>query len=108
MAIHLKDRQFVWVDLTGPEDEELNKFAELIGLHPLTLEEPTRSTSARSSRSTRATCSWSRSAWTREASGDPLLREVHLMISGDYVVTIHNGDIEPSTSCRKATTARRC
>ena len=35
------------------------------------------------------------------ASGDPLLREVHAVISGDYVLTIHKGDFKPLDDLRK-------
>jgi Mg2+ and Co2+ transporter CorA len=39
VAIHLKDRNFVWVDLSEPDEEQLARLSELIGLHPLTLED---------------------------------------------------------------------
>ena len=40
VAQHVAEKRFFWVDLQGPvRTSELNKFAELIGLHPLTVED---------------------------------------------------------------------
>ena len=58
VAIHLKDRNFVWIDLGGPQDEEFAWLAELIGLHPLTLEDAYTFHQRPNPRNTTATCSW--------------------------------------------------
>jgi magnesium transporter len=87
---HLDAQQFFWLDLEDPSDEKLDQIAKQLGLHPLTVDDikvfverpkieeyegyvflvvygvdPT------------------------VTSGERLLREVHVIISGDYVVTIH-------------------
>ncbi|MGH2867339.1 MAG: magnesium transporter CorA family protein, partial [Solirubrobacteraceae bacterium] len=90
VAIHLKDRNFVWVDLSGPQEDELAKLSELIGLHPLTVED------AHTFRQRPKLEEYDGyvfmvmfGADPGAAAGSALLREVHLIISGDYVVTIH-------------------
>jgi magnesium transporter len=90
VAIHLKDRQFVWVDLQGPQEEELGKLADLIGLHPLTIED------AHTFRQRPKLEEYDGYLFMVVFGvdpgikpGGPLLREVHMIISGDYVVTIH-------------------
>jgi magnesium transporter len=90
VAIHLKDRNFVWVDLTGPEDEEVVRLAELIGLHPLTLEDAhTFHQRPKLEEYDGYVFMVVFGADTEAAAGSALLREVHMIISGDYVVTIH-------------------
>jgi magnesium transporter len=90
LAMHLKDRDFVWIDLADPKDEEVVKLGELIGLHPLTLED------AHTFRQRPKLEEYEGYLFMvvfgvdpGTVSGGPLLREVHLIISGDYVVTIH-------------------
>lgn len=90
VAVHLKDREFVWVDLAGPQDEELSKLAKLIGLHPLTLEDAqTFGQRPKLEEYEGYLFMVVFGVDPGTAAGDPLLREVHLIISGDYVVTIH-------------------
>ena len=90
VEIHLKDRTFVWVDLSGPDEDQLNRLAELIDLHPLTLED------AHTFRQRPKLEEYEGYVFMvifgvdpGVDAGGPLLREVHLIISGDYVVTIH-------------------
>ena len=90
VEIHLKDRTFVWVDLSGPDEDQLNRLAELIDLHPLTLED------AHTFRQRPKLEEYEGYVFMvifgvdpGADAGGPLLREVHLIISGDYVVTIH-------------------
>jgi magnesium transporter len=101
LAIHIKGQKFVWVDLTGPDGEQLAEVAKLIDLHPLTLED------ARTFRQRPKLEEYDGYLFMvvfgvdpGAASGAPLLREVHLIISGDYVVTIHRRPFQPLDELR--------
>jgi magnesium transporter len=87
---HLEGQQFVWLDYEGPTDEDIAELAKLIDLHPLTVED------ARTFRQRPKTEEYQGYVFMvvfgvdpGTASGGPLLREVHLILSGDFVVTIH-------------------
>jgi magnesium transporter len=90
LAAQLEKQGFTWIDLDGPSEEDLAKLAKLIKLHPLTLED------ARTFRQRPKIEEYEGYMFMvvfgvdpGTESGGPLLREVHLIISGDYVVTIH-------------------
>jgi magnesium transporter len=102
LAVHIKGQKFVWVDLTGPTDEQLAEVAKLIDLHPLTLED------ARTFRQRPKLEEYDGYLFMvvfgvdpGAASGSPLLREFHLIISGDYVVTIHRRPFKPLEELRE-------
>jgi magnesium transporter len=87
---HLSSGKFVWIDLEGPSDEDLNKVSEHIHLHPLTLED------ARVFRQRPKIEDYENYMYmvvfgvdSGTESGGPLLREVHIIISGDAVISIH-------------------
>jgi magnesium transporter len=87
---HLSSGQFVWIDLEGPDDDDLKKVSEHIKLHPLTLED------ARVFRQRPKIEDYENYMYMvvfgvdpGTESGDSLLREVHLIISGDAVVSLH-------------------
>ena len=90
LVVHLKGQKFVWVDLVDPGDEEIARIGKLIALHPITVE------NANNYRQ-RPKLEWYEGYMflvmfgvdPETASGDPLLREVNMIISGDYVFTIH-------------------
>ena len=91
VVAHLKDRRFVWIDYEGPSDADLSELSALIKLHPLTLED------AHTFRQRPKIEEYEGYMFmvvfgvdSDTESGGPLLREVHLIISGDYVVTIHH------------------
>ncbi len=86
----LKRQHFFWLDLESPTQDELQQLAADLHLHPLTLEDA----SAWSERPKREHYEGyvSLVVYGVDASappGDPILREVHLIISGDYVVSLH-------------------
>ena len=90
VAGHLDDKRFVWVDYEGPSDKDLSELAKLIKLHPLTLED------AHTFRQRPKIEEYEGYMFmvvfgvdANTESGGPLLREVHIIISGDYVITIH-------------------
>jgi magnesium transporter len=87
---HIKDEEFVWLDYEGPTNEEIAELATLLNLHPLTVED------AHTFRQRPKMEEYEGYMFMvvfgvdpGTESGGPLLREVHLILSGDYAVTIH-------------------
>ncbi|HWD65979.1 MAG TPA: magnesium transporter CorA family protein [Solirubrobacteraceae bacterium] len=86
----LSARRFFWLDLHDPTPDQLGRLGELLHLHPLTIED----VSTFSERPKREHYEGYISLVVygvdpAEAAGGELLREVHLLISGDWVVTLH-------------------
>jgi magnesium transporter len=101
VATHLKEHRYVWLDYEDPSDEDLTKLAELVGLHPLTVQD------ARTFRQRPKLEEYSGYLFMvlfgvdpGTESGGPLLREVHMIISGEYVVTIHRRPFDALTELR--------
>ncbi|HEY5428632.1 MAG TPA: magnesium/cobalt transporter CorA [Solirubrobacteraceae bacterium] len=102
IASHLANRRFVWVDYEGPSDADLTELATLIKLHPLTLED------AHTFRQRPKIEEYDGYMFMvvfgvdpATESGGPLLREVHVIISGDYVVTVHQRPFAPLADLRE-------
>jgi magnesium transporter len=98
---HLEDQQFVWLDYEGPTDEDITELAKLINLHPLTVED------AHTFRQRPKMEEYEGYMFMvvfgvdpGTESGGPLLREIHLILSGDYVVTIHRRPFAPLSDLR--------
>lgn len=90
VAAHLQARQFFWLDLHDPTPDELDQLGALLHLHPLTIED----VSTFSERPKREHYDGYISLVVygvdeQAAPGQQLLREVHTLISGDWVVTLH-------------------
>jgi magnesium transporter len=90
LAAQLQRPGFVWIDLEGPSDEDLARLGKVMTLHPLTIED------ARTFRQRPKIEEYQGYMFLVVfgvdegiESGGPLLREVHIIISGDNVVTIH-------------------
>jgi magnesium transporter len=105
IAARLQSQTFVWIDLDQPSDADLQTLAQAIHLHPLTLED------ARTFNQRPKVEEYEGYLFMvvfgvdpETESGNPLLREVHLIISGDYVVTVHHSPIQALTELR----ARYC
>ena len=82
--------EFFWLDLHDPKPGQLSRLGELLHLHPLTIED----VSTFSERPKREHYDGYVSLVVygvdeQAAAGERLLREVHLLISGDWVVTLH-------------------
>jgi magnesium transporter len=99
---HLDDQQFVWIDYEDPTDEDVVELAKLIDLHPLTVED------AHTFRQRPKIEEYDGYMFMvvfgvdpGAESGSPLLREVHIIISGDYVVTIHRKPFQALDDLRK-------
>jgi magnesium transporter len=90
IAGHLQAHQFFWLDLDDPTHDQITHLGELLHLHPLTIED----VSTFSERPKREHYEGYVSLVVygvdeHAASGEQLLREVHLLISADWVVTLH-------------------
>jgi magnesium transporter len=82
--------EFFWLDLEDPSEERVHQLGEQLGLHPLTVED-----SLEFGQRPRFE-DYPGYAWLvvhgvdpGASAGEHLLREVHMIVSGAYVVTIH-------------------
>ncbi len=98
----LAKSEFVWADYEGRHDDDFVALAESLKLHPLTVQ---------------ATRTFRQRPKLEEyegymfvvvvgvdpgtKSGGPLLREVHMIISGDYVITVHKRRFAPLAELRE-------
>jgi magnesium transporter len=99
---HLDGKGFVWIDLESPSEADLLKVAEHIKLHPLTLED------ARTFEQRPKMEDYDDYMFMvifgldpDEAPGDTILREVHIIVSGDAVITIHRRPNEALEDLRR-------
>jgi magnesium transporter len=90
LAEHIEKRRFFWLDLQGPTDEQLRNLAVKFGLHPLTVNDA-RTFSQRPKIEEHGNYIFliAYGVDPGTSSGGPLLRELHMIISGHFVVTIH-------------------
>ncbi len=99
---HLGDQTFVWIDLEEPSSADLQKVSDHIKLHPLTLEDAhTFHQRPKIEDYDNYVFMVVFGADADTASGDHLLREVHLIVSGDAVVTIHQQPHEGLSDLRR-------
>jgi magnesium transporter len=101
-AEHLDRHEFFWLDLEDPTDAELARIGELLHLHPLTLEDA-KAFHERPKREEYDDYVYL-VVYGVDAGAEPgshLLREVHLVISGSCVVTIHHGAFAAVEDLRK-------
>jgi magnesium transporter len=87
---HLKRNEFFWLDIEDPTAAEIKHLGELLKLHPLTLQD--LSTFSERPKREHYPGYVSLVVYGVDAgveAGGSLLREVHMLISGDYVVTLH-------------------
>ncbi len=91
---HLKRDHFFWLDLTAPSQEELAKLRELFGFHPLALEDAEEFHQRPKLDNYGDYVVLVFYGAERHGPGNeaPLL-EVHLFISGHYLITIHRGPL---------------
>ena len=90
VEFHLANKQFVWVDLEGPGEEDMAQLAKVLNLHPLTVED------AHTFRQRPKIEDYDSYVFlvvfgvdADTVSGGRILREVHMIISGEIVVTTH-------------------
>ena len=91
---HLKRDQFFWLDLTSPTREQLARLHELFGFHPLALED-TDHFGQRPKLDNYGDYIFLvfYGAWQNSPDEVPQLQEVHMFISGQYLVTIHRDSL---------------
>ncbi|MDQ6805286.1 MAG: magnesium/cobalt transporter CorA [Actinomycetota bacterium] len=99
---HLARDHFFWLDLTAPSHEDLTQLGELFGFHPLALED-TEDFGQRPKLDTYGDYIFLvfYGAWPHDAEDHEPLREVHLFISGKYLVTIHRDPLPPLDEQRR-------
>jgi len=102
VADHLARGQFFWLDLEGPTEERLEQLAQNIGLHPLTIDDAkTFAQRPKFDEYEGYVFLVVYGVDPATSSGGPLLREVHLIISGDFIVTIHRRPFAPLHDLRE-------
>ncbi len=86
----LAARQFFWLDLHDPTQDQLSRLGELLHLHPLTIEDvSTFSEQPKREHYEGYVSMVVYGVDQQAAAGTRLLREVHLLISANWVVTLH-------------------
>jgi magnesium transporter len=93
---HLRRDQFFWLDLTDPGHEEVTALGTLFGFHPLALED-TEHFGQRPKLDSYGDHVFLvfYGAWRHRDDDPEPLREVHLFISGRYLVTVHRDPLPP-------------
>jgi magnesium transporter len=93
---HLARDHFFWLDLTDPGHEQLTQLRELFGFHPLALED-SEDFHQRPKLDNYGDYVFLvfYGAETEHTEGADLLREVHMFISGKYLITIHRAPLPP-------------
>ncbi len=86
----LQSGHFFWMDLETADTDMVNQLGELLHLHPLTTEDlRTFRQNPRFEKFEGYAFLVAYGVDSGVEAGSPLLREVHLVVSGDYVLTIH-------------------
>jgi magnesium transporter len=93
---HLRRDEFFWLDLVAPGHAELAQLREIFGFHPLALED-TENFGQRPKLDNYVDYIFLvfYGAWRHNAEDREPLREVHLFISGKYLITIHRDPLPP-------------
>jgi magnesium transporter len=98
---HLESGQFFWMDLHDASAEEAQGLGELLKLHPLTIEDLQKfHQNPRFDEFTGYAYMVAYGVDPGVDSGSPMLREVHLVVSGDYVISVHQKPVEALTELR--------
>jgi magnesium transporter len=102
VAGHLQKHEFFWLDLEDPSADEVKQLGDLLSLHPLTLSDVTTFSERPKREHYDGYVSLVVYGVDTEAdAGGSLLREVHLIISGDYVVSVHPHPFDVLNDLRK-------
>jgi magnesium transporter len=91
---HLERDHFFWLDLTSPSHEQLKKLQELFGFHPLAVED-SEEFHQRPKIDNYGDYVFLVFYGARADHPAEPLREVHLFISGKYVISIHRDPLPP-------------
>jgi magnesium transporter len=91
---HIASGQFFWIDLQDPSDDELHAIGQLLKLHPLTIQDAqTFHQNPKFEEFEGYVYMVAYGVDPEVRSGDPLLHETHLVVSGEYVMTVHLGTV---------------
>jgi magnesium transporter len=94
--------EFFWLDLEDPSQERVTDLGAKLGLHPLTIEDALQFGQRSRYEDYPGYAAMVVHGVDPEAtSGTHLLREVHLIISGDYVITIHRRPMQALNDLRE-------
>ena len=87
---HLEEDHFFWLDLEDPSEEDVMTLARLFQFHPLALED-VRNFNQRPKLDDYENYAFLvfYGAHDRDADDQDLLREMHLFVSGGYLITLH-------------------
>jgi Mg2+ and Co2+ transporter CorA len=108
IAQHVAARRFFWLDLQAPTERQLQKLAHLFDLHPLTVEDARKfGERPKLEEYENYVFMVAYGVDPGTSSGGPLLREVHLIVSGRYVVTIHRRPLKALEELRGRYDAHR-
>lgn len=93
---HLQKDEFFWLDLQSPGEKELTQLREIFGFHPLALEdsEHFRQRPKLDDYGDYVFLVFY-GASSHHTGRRGLLSEVHMFISGHYLITIHRGPLPP-------------
>jgi magnesium transporter len=93
---HLQRDRFFWLDLTAPGPDELTQLREIFGFHPLSLEDSEHfGQRPKLDNYDDYIFLVFYGAWRHGPADPEPLREVHLFITGQYLVTIHRDPLPP-------------
>jgi magnesium transporter len=93
---HLERDHFFWLDLTAPSREDLQRLRELFGFHPLALEDSDEfGQRPKLDNYDDYVFLVFYGAWRDHHDTPEPLQEVHLFISGKYLVTLHREPLPP-------------
>ena len=92
---HLQRDQFFWLDLTAPTPADIEKLHELFGFHPLALEDAVHFGQRPKLDHYQDYVFLVFYGAREDASvgGADVLREVQMFVSGQYLVTLHTGEL---------------
>jgi magnesium transporter len=97
----LKSGEFFWMDLQDVDVDEVNALGELLKLHPLTIEDlQTFHQNPRFDEFHGYAYMVAYGVDPGVDAGSPLLREVHLVVSGDYVISVHQKPVDALVELR--------
>jgi magnesium transporter len=104
---HLQKDEFFWLDLAAPHHEELHKLREIFGFHPLALED-SEEFGQRPKLDDYSDYIFLvfYGCLPKGIKDNEPLQEVHLFISGQYLVTIHDDPLPALDEQREALAGR--
>src|SRR5205085_4570698 len=93
---HIERDHFFWLDLSSPGPDELAQLQELFGFHPLALED-TENFGQRPKLDDYGDYVFLvfYGGWRQHPGDAEPLREVHMYVSGQYLVTVHRQPLPP-------------